>query len=163
MRRTAKQTVRRSDRAAKDFVSELGGRKTRASGSGLEKGDGRVRGRFRTETKCPPTERFRLTYGEWEKIWTAAASGGEVPLLHLKLREVELVVLRQQDYTGFGGRISLGAWNLGMQKGHTLSRTLWMERIPHNPHIIFALTDTRTIRNLIMITRTEFLKLVEEP
>ncbi len=164
MKKTAKRVVRASDRAAKDFVSELGGRKTKASGSGLEKGDGRVWGQFRTETKCPPTGRYRITLDEWEKILHAANSGAEVPLMHLKLHDIELVVLRQQDFKGFGGVIYLQAWNLGLQKGHTISRELWMEKVPRTPHILLSLlgrTASDPIKNLIVLSRTEFVKLVE--
>ena len=161
MKKTAKQVVRGSDRAAKDFVSRLGGQTTRASGSGLEKGDGRVRGKFRTETKCPPTGSYRVTLREWEKLWRAATSGAEVPLLHLKLHDVELVVLRRQDFTGFGGEIHPNAWNLGIQKGHTISKHFWMEMIPQTPHILFTLTDGNVLRNFILISRTECIKLLE--
>ncbi len=164
MKKSAKRTVRASDRAAKDFVSELGGRKTRASGSGLEKGDGRVWGKFRTETKCPPTGRFRLTVSEWEKIWLAAISGGEVALMHLKLHDVELVVLRQQDFTGFGGVIDPQAFELGTAVGHAFSKKIWMKALGWSQQIIFALKSTygeTPARQLIAINRTSFVKLVE--
>lgn len=166
MKKTAKQTVRASDRAAKDFVSELGGRATRASGSGLEKGDGRVRGKFRIETKCPPTGRYRITFREWDKIWKAAMSGGETALMHLKLHDVELVVMRQQDFKGYGGTAAdlLKAYDLGIQQGHSLSKALWMRAIVWAPHMVFGLTDgfDSIERHFVALDRTNFIKLLED-
>lgn len=161
MKKTAKQTVRRSDEAADNFVRALGGRKTRASGSGLEKGDGRVPGRFRTETKRPPTGRYRITMPEWNKVYLAAISGGEVALMHLVLDDVELIVLRLQDFTGLGGKHSWDEHDLGMQKGHTLSKKLWMKALTWGPTLRFALLDGNVERHFIAVSRTDFLKLVE--
>jgi hypothetical protein len=161
MKKTAKQTVRASDRAARDFVSGLGGRATRASGAGLEKGDGRVRGKFRTETKCPPTGRYRITYREWEKIWNAAVSGGEVALMHLKLFDIELVILRQQDFIGFGGVLEKTCVELGLQKGHTFSKNIWMKHLVWSPHTQFGLTDGIVERWFVALDRTSFMKLME--
>lgn len=165
MRKTAKQIVRASDRAAKDFVSELGGRKTAASGSGLEKGDGRVPGRFRTETKCPPTGRYRMTLKEWGKIWNAAVSGGETALMHLKLHDVELVVLRVQDFVGFGGMLDGRAPDLGTLKGHTLSKKVWMAAVARHPHLRFSLADEAAPveQHFVALDRTDFVNLVEAP
>lgn len=162
MKKTAKQTVRASDKAARAFVSKLGGRATRASGSGLEKGDGRVRGKFRTETKCPPTGRYRITFNEWDKIWKAAISGGETALMHLKLYDVELVVMRQQDFVGYNGVIDERAYDLGVLRGHVLSKDLWMRGLQWSPQMIFALTNGADVRNFILIGQTEFLKLMGE-
>lgn len=160
MKKTAKQTVRRSDEAAGDFVRALGGRKTRASGSGLEKGDGRVPGQFRTETKRPPTGRYRITLSEWNKVLNAAISGGEVALMHLVLDDVELVVMRLQDFEGFNGTVSWDEHDLGMQKGHTLSKAVWMKALPWGPSLRFSLLDNNVERHFIAIDRTTFLQLV---
>lgn len=162
MKKSAKRTVRASDRAAIGFVSELGGQKTRASGSGLEKGDGRVRGKFRTETKCPPTGKYRLVFREWEKIWLAAISGGEVALMHLKLHDVELVVMRRQDFTGFNGHVDPYAYDLGTQKGHTFTKALWMKAVAQSDQIVFSLASPTLAINFIVINRTNFMKLVED-
>lgn len=164
MKKTAKRTVRASDRAAGDFVSELGGRKTRASGSGLEKGDGRVPGKFRTETKCPPTGRYRITLAEWNKVYDAAISGGEVALMHLKLHDVELIVLRLQDFIAFGGEVGDRTFDLGIQRGHLLSKKLWMKTVEHGPHLRLALTSgppNEIERHFVAMDRTDFIKLVE--
>jgi hypothetical protein len=85
-------------------VTELGGRLVPASGSGLEKGDGRVDGRFRIETKRPPTRQYRLTYKDWEKIRDAAVMSLEIPVFHLVLGDTEFIILRDADYVGLDGR-----------------------------------------------------------
>lgn len=165
MRKTAKQTVRRSDEAAKDFVTALGGRKTRASGSGLEKGDGRVPGRFRTETKRPPTGRYRITLREWDKIHLAAISGGETAVMHLMLHDVEIIVMRLQDFVGFGGVLSDNAYDLGLLQGHALSKKLWLKAVEYHPYLRFSLKggvgDVGVERHFVALDRTDFIKLVE--
>lgn len=166
MKKTAKRTVRASDRAAGDFVAELGGRKTRASGSGLEKGDGRVPGKFRTETKYPPTGRYRITLTEWNKVYNAAINAGEVALMHIKLHDVELIVLRLQDFIGFGGALSEEAYDLGLQRGHSLTKKLWLKAVVMHNHIRLSLVGTHlnvpVERHFVALDRTDFLKLVEQ-
>lgn len=103
-KKSAKQTVRGSLRATRDLVSQIGGKLTPASGAWLEKGDGRVPGMFRIETKCPPTGKYRLYRKDWDILWRAAVRGHEVPVFHIKLSPgVELAILRDTDYRGMEG------------------------------------------------------------
>jgi hypothetical protein len=127
--KSGKRTVRSSAKATRDLVQKLGGRMVPLSGSGLEKGDGRVPGRFRIETKRPPTEKYRLTCADWAKIRDAALRSNEVPVFHMKLGPHDIIVLREEDYFGLGGTVHgpqlVG--NLGVQAGHTFSAQSWGE------------------------------------
>ncbi len=124
--KSAKRTVRASLRATKSLVEKIGGRLTPASGAGLVKGDGRVQGRFRIETKCPPTQKYRITVDDFAKIWVAATQAGEAAVFHIKLGHHEIIFLRDVDYRGFGGsETSIGDLEWG-QKGHTFDIHTWV-------------------------------------
>jgi len=161
---TAKQTVRRSLRATKKFMSKLGGRPTAASGAWLEKGDGRVPGKFRVETKCPPTAKYRFTWAEWKKLWNAAVQDHEIAVFHLKLDSVELVVLRTVDRLALGTKSTM-ARQYGpssvVHKGMLLSKTLWMAIQPAD-EIEFSIADDSGLRrDFTIIPASTFLKLTE--
>jgi len=97
-----------------------------ASGAGLEKGDGRVPGRFRIETKRPPTEKYRVTVDDWTKIWMAAVQASEVAVFHIKLGQHEIIFLRDVDYRGLGGtETDIGDLEWG-QKGHSFDIHTWV-------------------------------------
>ncbi len=97
------------------------------SGSGLEKGDGRLAGRFRIETKRPPTGSYRLTGADWAKIRDAALRSNEVPVFHLKLGPHSIIILREEDYLGFGGAVhGAEVCDLGRaQSGYTIDEPTW--------------------------------------
>lgn len=101
--KSAKRVVRGSAKAAKKFIEPLGGKLTPASGAWLEKGDARVRGFFRVETKCPPTAKYRFTLKEWAKVRDAAIRANEIPVFHVVLAHEVVVVLAEKDYSGLGG------------------------------------------------------------
>lgn len=160
-KKSAKRTVRASLRATKKFVEKLGGRSTPASGSGLEKGDGRVPGRFRIETKCPPTGSYRITFDDWEKIRDAAVRSNEIPVLHLKLRGQEIVVLREDDYVGLGG-VRKTEVHLGTQIGHTIDVHTWIGFRVIWRHVNLAVIRGGKVRELRCMPHTDFIELAEE-
>lgn len=124
--KSAKRIVRASLRATGSLVEKIGGRLTPASGAGLVKGDGRVQGRFRIETKCPPTQKYRITVDDFTKIWLAATQAGEVAVFHIKLGKHEIIFLRDVDYRGLGGtETNIGDLEWG-QKGHRLNVHIWV-------------------------------------
>lgn len=146
VKKTAKQTVRGSLRATKKFVSQLGGRPTAASGAGLEKADGRVPGKFRIETKCPPTGKYRFTYVEWAKLRAAAISANEIAVFHLKLHGIEVVVLRMEDYNGlWPNSLATMSVELGVKKGRTFSKEGWASVLTKADRLHFAIQDTHGI------------------
>lgn len=164
MKKTAKQVVRASARAAASVATKLGGRSTAASGAWLEKGDARVPGRFRIETKCPPTRSYRLTFSDWEKIREAALQANEVPVFHLKLGHEEIAVIREQDYLGFGGTVTGPAVaTLGPpQAGHTLTDQSWARVLAHWQHGSAVITNGERQYQLRFLPLTEFVALVKE-
>lgn len=125
--KSGKRTVRASAKATRDLMQKMGGRTVPLSGSGLEKGDGRLAGRFRIETKRPPTEKYRLTGADWAKIRDAALRSNEIPVFHMKLGPHSLVVLREEDYIGLGGTVHgpKHVGELGIQMGHTFDVHTW--------------------------------------
>ncbi len=112
---TAKSDRRKISRHERRVATELGGRKTFASGSGDEKGDGVVARQFirtadgitvsprislRIENKITSHDYYTLTALDWEKISSAAARGGEEPFFHIQLTvpgipAVELAIIRE--------------------------------------------------------------------
>lgn len=162
--KTPKRVVRASARAAAEVATKLGGRSTAASGAWLEKGDARVPGRFRIETKCPPTRSYRLTFSDWEKIREAALQANEVPVFHLKLGPDEIAVLREQDYYGFGGDVrSPDVVVLGPpQAGHTLTDQSWARIIAYWRHASAVVTNGEKQYQLRFLPLAEFVELVKE-
>lgn len=112
---TAKTDRRKISSHERRIAMELGGRKTFASGSGDEKGDGVVVRQFvrtadgitvspriaiRIESKITNKDFYRLTSIDWEKLATAAEQRGEEPLFHIQLtvpglHRIELAVIRR--------------------------------------------------------------------
>lgn len=160
-KKSAKRTVRASLRATKKFVEKLGGRSVPASGAGLEKGDGRVHGRFRIETKCPPTGSYRLTFEDWEKVRDAAVRANEVPVFHIKLGPMhEIVFLHEKDYRGLGGDRHTEA-HLGSQIGHTIDVHTWIGFRVIWRHINLAVHRGKKVYELRCIPHTDFIELAE--
>lgn len=159
---SAKRTQRSSLRATKNLVEELGGRLVSGSGSGLEKGDGRVLGRFRIETKRPPTGKYRLTFQDWEKIRDAAVRSNEIPVFHLVLSHTEVIVLREQDYGGLGGTALLDMYATA-RAGHVLFPGDGTEE-----HMGFVVQGTpkgsTKVKTYILrvMPKNDFIKLAEE-
>lgn len=71
----------RSPQQEKSLAERLGGRVTRGSGNGNEKGDVRIKGVARIEAKTTKHASFRVTLEMIEKISEAAMCSGEVPAL----------------------------------------------------------------------------------
>ncbi len=155
---SAKRTQRSSLRATKNLVTELGGKLVPGSGSGLEKGDGRVLGRFRIETKRPPTGKYRLTFKDWEKIRDAAVRAHEIPVFHLVLGNEEYIILRSQDYAGLGGTAPLaGAYSYGA------STMLYRDCLaPTHEHRGVRLDGPKKSYWLRIMSRSDFTQLAEE-
>jgi hypothetical protein len=71
----------RSPRQEKEIAKRIGGRVTRGSGCGNEKGDVRVKGVVRLEAKTTMAKSFSVTLEMIGKIEDAAVCSGELPVL----------------------------------------------------------------------------------
>lgn len=120
---SAKSDRKKISRHERRLATELGGRKTFASGAGDEKGDARVAQRFRKveggvqtvvrfplriESKLTDRSAYNFSSDDWEKLSSAAARGGELPLFHILLRgvrgvgDVELAIIREDFASELG-------------------------------------------------------------
>lgn len=158
-----KRLVRASARATENLVSQIGGKKTPASGAWLEKADGRVPGLFRIETKAPPTGKHRLTFKDWNLLWNIAVRAKEVAVFHIKLAtQVELVLMREVDFRGCGGqhRSTLAggpcapSWNIDISR--------WMSFQSIAPHVYVQLGDETRSVLLRAMPHHDFIKMANE-
>lgn len=156
--KSAKRIVRASLQATAGFMSLIGGRSTAASGAGYEKADGRVAGRFRVETKCPPTNAYRLTGSEWLKLCLIALRAHEVPVFHLKFSSSELVVLAEKDYLAFGGTTLAGIVE-GAPKGYKITEGWWLASRSTHPHMLLAIIECDKTYLLRVMPATDFVSL----
>jgi hypothetical protein len=85
MRKSAKKQKREATNEERLLARRLGGRRTFNSGAGDEKGDGRVMGRFRIESKYTNSPSYRLTGKEFYKLWYEATMAGEEPVFVVRL------------------------------------------------------------------------------
>jgi hypothetical protein len=112
---SAKSERKKITRHERRLATELGGRKTFASGAGDEKADGRVAQKFRKvdggmattvrfplriESKMTSRTAYNLNVDDWEKLQGAADRAGEHPVFHIHLSVpgiggVELAVVRE--------------------------------------------------------------------
>jgi hypothetical protein len=110
---TAKSDRKKIARHERQLATELGGRKTFASGAGDEKGDGRVAQRYmlignvpsptvrypmRIESKVTSKSAYTMSSEDWDKLVLAAMRAGEHPLFHIQITvpgigHVELVLI----------------------------------------------------------------------
>lgn len=72
-----------SPRQEKDLAKRLGGRVTRGSGSGNDKGDVAVKGKYRIECKCTKNKSYSLKREVIEKIEEEALNCGETPIMNI--------------------------------------------------------------------------------
>jgi hypothetical protein len=165
MKKPSQKKIKRASAAAEhDFAAALGGRRTWNSGSGPVKGDGRVKGKYRIETKCPPTGQYRLALSEWAIIKRAADEALEVPLFHIKLLDMEIVVLREKDYEAIAGKPCLEAAYGGEAKTFHFTRGLWLRVISGSQRLRFSLSDPHNrIRpaHLLAVPRSHFMTIAE--
>ena len=77
----------RSKVQEKELASRIGGKTTKRSGGGSEKGDVRLRGWTRIECKTTKRSTFSVNSGMIDKIEQAAMSAGELPVIHIELEE----------------------------------------------------------------------------
>jgi hypothetical protein len=90
-KRWAKQEQR-----ANDLV---GARATPASGALNQDGDGRLLGKWRTESKQTKRKVYPLRQTVWAKLLNGAAKAGEEPMLHVELAEYDRrVIVRKSWY-----------------------------------------------------------------
>lgn len=95
---TAKSDRKKIALHERRLATELGGRKTFASGAGDEKADGRVAQRYamigsvpsptvrfplRIESKMTSRSAYTMSAADWEKLLLAANRAGEHPLFHI--------------------------------------------------------------------------------
>lgn len=81
---------RRSPVQEQETADRLGGRVTKASGSGLfEKGDVRVKGLARVECKTTKNSSFSVTDKIIDKIENQALAAGEIPVIEIDIRNGE--------------------------------------------------------------------------
>ncbi len=69
----------------KSVAKRVGGRRTKRSGAGDEKGDVRLNGKLRIECKTTKHSSFRVTTDMIDKIEDAACSAGELPVIEIEL------------------------------------------------------------------------------
>jgi len=162
-KQSAKRTVRDSSKASAALVARLGGRLTAASGAGLEKGDARVQGRFRIETKRPPTGHYRLTFQDWEKIRDAALRANEIPVFHLMLGHEEIIALREEDYIGLGGK-ETNIGNLGRAPclGQEMDAHVWIGLLVVYRHAQLKLNKGTKTYTLRLMPAVDFIQLATE-
>ena len=72
---------RRSPRQERELAKRTGGKVTRGSGNGNEKGDVRVKGIARIEAKTTTKKSFSITKEMLDKIEDAAVSSNELPAI----------------------------------------------------------------------------------
>ena len=97
---TAKSDRRKITRHERRLATELGGRKTFASGAGDEKGDGRVAQKYmligdvpsptvryplRIESKVTSKSAYTMSALDWDKLVVASVRAGEHPLFHIRI------------------------------------------------------------------------------
>lgn len=75
----------RSRQQEKRLAARVGGKVTRGSGNGIEKGDVRLRGVVRIEAKTTKAASFRVTDKMISLIEDAAVSAGELPVIVIEL------------------------------------------------------------------------------
>lgn len=137
-----KRLVRYSARATENLVSQIGGKKTPASGAWLEKADGRVPGLFRIETKAPPTGKHRLTLKDWNLLWGIAVKAKEVAVFHIKLGpQAEIVLMRDVDFRGCGGDHQTCGAGVGIAASWAINVEKWMTLQAQTPHLYVFLGD----------------------
>ena len=158
-KKSAKQVVRTSKRASARVVANTGGRLTAASGAWLEKGDARIEGIFRIETKCPPTLSHRITVAEWKKIETAALRDHEDPVFHLRLGPHDIIFVPERAYIAYGGRDKMSK-NLYGQKGYRITIPMWEDVLLSNAHLLVEF-ETHPNVEVRGISILEFQSLVE--
>lgn len=77
----------RSKGQEKELAERTGGKVTRGSGCGNEKGDVRVRRLLRIEAKTTQHKSFSVTREMVEKIENAAVAHGEVPIIVVEFND----------------------------------------------------------------------------
>lgn len=140
---------RKIARTERRVAVELGGRKTFASGSGDEKGDGRVPQQFtktaggivplrkyplRIENKTTANHSYTLHADTWFTLKRAAVRAGEFPLMHLTLCDtgirLQLAVLARdlaEELRLINPYLGTRLWRRFLAaKSYTISSTTWM-------------------------------------
>jgi hypothetical protein len=79
----------RSPQQEAELAKRTGGRVTRGSGCGNEKGDVRIRGVARIEAKTTKHKSFSVTQDMLDKIEEAAMTSGELPALVIEFIDGE--------------------------------------------------------------------------
>ncbi len=74
----------RSPKQEAERAAQLGGKTTKGSGNGFEKGDVRFKDVVRLEQKTTTAKSFRVTRDMLDKIETEAVSCGEMPVFEIE-------------------------------------------------------------------------------
>lgn len=144
---TARSNRKKISRHERRVATELGGRKTFASGAGDEKGDGRVAQRFaqtptgvsrivryplRIENKLTSHARYTMTALDWSKLADSAARLGEHPLFHITLSVpglggVELALITQELAVDLGLSQNARPWERGTPaRSYSIAWARWL-------------------------------------
>lgn len=180
MRRTQKKVKRTATEAERKFISELGGSRTFNSGTGLEKGDGRVMNTyqvvdgalaeastgFRVENKTTVHEYYRLTAQSWADLRRAAISAGEEPVFHIQLRvgsadRTDLVVITANFFGVLFGLEPREDYATTNAKGYQISRRRWREAssLVPRPHLRIALEAPQGKPfDLVVLSKATFME-----
>jgi len=95
-----KQDWQKQEKRANALV---GARETVASGAANEDGDGRLLGKWRTESKQTKRTAYALYQTVWSKLVDGALGAGEEPLLHVQMKDEKRVAVRKEWYDAMGG------------------------------------------------------------
>ncbi len=72
---------KRSGKQERELAKRTGGRLTPASGSGVVKGDVRVKGKIRIEAKTTKHKSFAVSLAMFQRLEESALSTGEMPVI----------------------------------------------------------------------------------
>lgn len=166
MARSAKSRKRDSRREEAKTANRLDGRLTFNSGTGSEKGDGRVFGKFRIENKITDTESYRLEGEEFSYIWRQAKMAGEEPIFAVRVPvpgvstlKTRLVAITQWFAEDLGidckdAPILSRGGNDGA-KGYALSTKRWMKHGEKQGFMRLVLREHSGVRKNIVVMRWE--------
>lgn len=165
---SVKQLKRRSSKSEKAVAERLGGRRTFNSGTGLDKADGRVMGKYRIENKITTKKSYALTFLDWKMLQSAAWESSEMPIFHITVKshlvgDEQIVVLHKNDYeTLFGMRAP----------EDVVTRRSWTIRasdVADGSHPSVKLTGTTSLRlpsgaqgiQVVAVLYSDFLQRIE--
>lgn len=166
MARSTKSRKRDSRREEAKTAGRLDGRLTFNSGTGSEKGDGRVFGKYRIENKITDSESYRLEGEEFDYLWRQAVGAGEKPIFAVRLpvpgvpsllTRLVAITLNFAEEIGIGARgaPALNRGGYDGAKGYALSTSRWMKHGEKQGFLLLVLRNHAGKRREIVVMRWE--------